>query len=182
MFTKTKQALLDMINEIKLVCKVIKYTLIGISLVYFIIAIALRTGNLFANILSCSLFIVYTIFELSTSKLENKGIRKKVRKIYVWLRIAIRAFALTSIIYGIYTSQTDVNPLSTIMLTFMIILWILQVLFEVTISIISKYVNSIVSEIKNDFNDMKESVNRIPLIQAAKKIKNKFSRKDEDYD
>jgi hypothetical protein len=66
MLKNTKNAFISIINEIKLVCKIIKYSSIVVSLVYFLIALLTKTGNFIANIISLSLFIVYTIFEIST--------------------------------------------------------------------------------------------------------------------
>ena len=103
MLKNTKNAFISIINEIKLVCKIIKYSSIGVSLVYFLIALLTKTGNFIANIISLSLFIVYIIFEISTRNIEKKKIRKVVRRIYVSARLLIRAFALGTIIYGIYT-------------------------------------------------------------------------------
>ena len=110
MMKNTKLAIVEMLNEIKKIGLWIKYGSIAISFIYFIIAIITKTGNQIANILSASLFVIYTIFELVTKNIERKQIKKVIKKIYVWLRILIRAFALATIIYGIYTQTEDVSP------------------------------------------------------------------------
>ena len=185
MLKNTKNAFISIINEIKLVCKIIKYSSIGVSLVYFLIALLTKTGNFIANIISLSLFIVYTIFEISTRNIEKKKIRKVVRRIYVSARLLIRAFALGTIIYGIYTATTDVTALSIILLVLMIIFWILQVLFEVIVFIVSRYVNIVAEELKRDADEFKEGPGKVigkvakPIVGAVnvfKKIKNQFSK------
>ncbi len=184
-FNNTKSALQSMVNEIKTVCKVVKYTSIAISFIYFTIAIITKTGNFIANIISLSLFIVYTIFEISTRNIEKKKIRKVVRRIYVSARLLIRAFALGTIIYGIYTATTDVTALSIVLLVLMIIFWILQVLFEVIVFIVSRYVNIVAEELKRDADEFKEGPGKVigkvakPIVGAVnvfKKIKNQFSK------
>ena len=185
MLKNTKNAFISIINEIKLVCKIIKYSSIVVSLVYFLIALLTKTGNFIANIISLSLFIVYTIFEISTRNIEKKKIRKVVRRIYVSARLLIRAFALGTIIYGIYTATTDVTALSIILLVLMIIFWILQVLFEVIVFIVSRYVNIVAEELKRDADEFKEGPGKVigkvakPIVGAVnvfKKIKNQFSK------
>ena len=181
----TKNAFISIINEIKLVCRIIKYSSIGVSLIYFLIALLTKTGNFIANIISLSLFIVYTIFEISTRNIEKKKIRKVVRRIYVSARLLIRAFALGTIIYGIYTATTDVTALSIVLLVLMIIFWILQVLFEVIVFIVSRYVNIVAEELKRDADEFKEGPGKVigkvakPIVGAVnvfKKIKNQFSK------
>ena len=183
MLKNTKNAFISMINEIKLVCKIIKYSSIAISFIYFVIAIVTKTGNFVANILSASLFVVYTIFEICTRNIEKKKVRKVVRRIYVGARLLIRAFALASIIYGIYTTTTEVKPLSIVLLAIMIIFWILQVLFEVIVFIVSRYIEMITLEIKKDVSEFKEGPGKVigtvakPIVGAVnafKKLKNKF--------
>ena len=185
MLKNTKNAFISIINEIKLVCRIIKYSSIGVSLIYFLIALLTKTGNFIANIISLSLFIVYTIFEISTRNIEKKKIRKVVRRIYVSARLLIRAFALGTIIYGIYTATTDVTALSIVLLVLMIIFWILQVLFEVIVFIVSRYVNIVAEELKRDADEFKEGPGKVigkvakPIVGAVnvfKKIKNQFSK------
>ena len=177
MMKNTKLAIVEMLNEIKKIGLWIKYGSIAISFIYFI-----KTGNQIANILSASLFVIYTIFELVTKNIERKQIKKVIKKIYVWLRILIRAFALATIIYGIYTQTEDVSPLSVIFLTLMIILWILQVLFEIVIAIISRYVNRVITEIKRDYEEFKETSKTYKLINTVKTIKDKFKKHNKDDD
>ena len=177
-FNNAKSALQSMVNEIKTVCKVVKYTSIAISFIYFTIAIITKTGNFIANIISASLFVIYTIFEISTRNIERKKLRKVVRKIYVIARLSIRAFALASIIYGIYTTTTDVEPLSIVLLVLMIILWILQVLFEIIVFIVSRYINMITAEIKKDIEDFKEGPGKVisTVAKPFNGIKNVFNK------
>ena len=182
MMKNTKLAIVEMLNEIKKIGLWIKYGSIAISFIYFIIAIITKTGNQIANILSASLFVIYTIFELVTKNIERKQIKKVIKKIYVWLRILIRAFALATIIYGIYTQTEDVSPLSVIFLTLMIILWILQVLFEIVITIISRYVNRVITEIKRDYEEFKDTSKTYKLINTVKTIKDKFKKHNKDDD
>lgn len=189
MLKNTKNAFISIINEIKLVCRIIKYSSIAISFIYFIVAILMKTGNFIANIIAASLFVVYTIFEICTRNIEKKNVRKIVRRVYVICRLSIRAFALASIIYGIYTTTTDVKPISIVLLVLMIIFWILQVLFEVIIFVVSRYINVFKEEVKKDFDDFKEGPGKVigkvakPIVGAVnvfKKMKNQF--KKEEYD
>jgi hypothetical protein len=108
-----------------------------------------------------------------------------VRRIYVSARLLIRAFALGTIIYGIYTATTDVTALSIVLLVLMIIFWILQVLFEVIVFIVSRYVNIVAEELKRDADEFKEGPGKVigkvakPIVGAVnvfKKIKNQFSK------
>ena len=76
MMKNTKLAIVEMLNEIKKIGLWIKYGSIAISFIYFVIAIITKTGNLIANILSASLFVVYTIFELVTKNIEKNKLER----------------------------------------------------------------------------------------------------------
>jgi hypothetical protein len=67
----------------------------------------------------------------------------------------------------------------------MIIFWILQVLFEIIIFIVSRYIEKITAEIKKDVDGFKEGPGKVigkvakPIVGAVnvfKKIKNQFSK------
>lgn len=108
--------------------------------VYFIYALINKTGNFYANIVLATLFVAYTIFEIATRGKNMKSTRKTVKKGYKWTKILIKAFTVGAMLYGFYTATAQATPISIILATLMVILWVLQLLFLIICNVIeSKY-------------------------------------------
>ena len=103
---------------------------------YFIYALVTKTGNFIANIILASLFVGYTIFYFITRSMEMKTAKKIVKRSYKWIKIVIKTFTLGAMIYGIYITTTNVTPISIILATLMIILYVLQILLELACEIV----------------------------------------------
>ena len=115
----------------------------------------------YANIILLSLFIGYTIFDFIVSDEGNKMIKKVVRRTVNWLKISIKAFTLLVLIYSIYAATTDATAFSIIMATLMIIVWVLQVLLELVITVFEDEKDLVLAGIKKDIDDIKRPVSDV---------------------
>lgn len=191
MFKYTKEAINLIIEDFKKYMNIFKYGSLIFTVAYFIYAISMRTGNLIANIVLASLFVAYTIFDFVTSKKEIKEAKRIVKRSYKWSKLLIKTFTLGAMLYGIYTATTNVSAISTILVTLMIILWVLQVLLEIAVEVIEDKVNLVIEAFKEDIdikgniqdviqkikgNEIEESRN---IRMLAKRIKDRKDKKKE---
>lgn len=178
MFKYTRAAFSLIIKRLNLFSKIFKWSLIIFSFVYFIHAIIFEIGNVIINSSLLVMLVGYTIFEISTRKIENKEMKKTVKRIYSLIKILVRALSLGGTIYGVYTSSTSVSSLTSIVLPLMIILWILQVLIELVSWTIDKYMDCIIEGAKKDLIEMKKVTDIAGFVATGgistvvKKIKN----------
>ncbi len=153
MFNYTKAAFSLIIKELKLFSKIFKWSLIIFSTFYYIYAIIFNIGNVLINASLLLLTASYTIFEICTKRIENKDLKKVSKKIYSFAKLFIRAVSLGGTIYGLYSSSITMSNITTILLPLMIILWILQVLLELVICVMEKYIEFIITGIREDIKD-----------------------------
>lgn len=157
MFKYTKAGINIIINDIKNLSKILKYvTLIGTA-IYYLIAIILNIGYLAVNIILATLFTAYTIFDFLTDKKKNKKTRKIVGRSYTWISIGLRAFTLCATLYGMYLGTSNTSAISIILTTLIIILWVLEVLFEV----IAQYITDKAKLIMTGFQKDTEFITKV---------------------
>lgn len=157
MFKYTKAGINIIINDIKNLSKILKYvTLIGTA-IYYLIAIILNIGYLAVNIILATLFTAYTIFDFLTDKNKNKKTRKIVGRSYTWISIGLRAFTLCATLYGMYLGTSNTSAISIILTTLIIILWVLEVLFEV----IAQYITDKAKLIMTGFQKDTEFITKV---------------------
>lgn len=161
MFKYTREAINKIIDDFKLLSKVFKYTSQTTTVAYLTYALIAKVGNFYANIILLSLFIGYTIFDFIVSDEGNKMIKKVVRRTVNWLKISIKAFTLLVLIYSIYAATTDATAFSIIMATLMIIVWVLQVLLELVITVFEDEKDLVLAGIKKDIDDIKRPVSDV---------------------
>lgn len=140
MFKYTKAMLSRIVEDFKRYRRIFNNASLVLTSIYFIYALVKKTGNFYANIVLAVLFVAYTIFEIATRGKGMKKARKNIKKSYKWTKIGIKALTLGAMLYGIYTATTNITPISIILTTLMIILWILQFLLALICEVIeSKY-------------------------------------------
>ena len=161
MFKYTREAIDKIIDDFKRLSKFFKYSSQIVTVVYLTYALIFNVGNLYANIVLLVLFVGYSIFDFIIDEKENRYIEKIIRRTYKWLRIGIKAFTLGVLIYGIYTATTNASPITIILATLMIIVWVLQVLLELVIMIVEDEKDLVVAGLKKDIDDIKRPVTEV---------------------
>ena len=158
MFKYTREAINKIIDDFKLLSKIFKYTSQVATIAYLTYSIIFNVGNFYANIILLILFVGYVIFDFVVSDEGNKFIKKVVKRTVNWLKISIRAFTLLVLIYSIYTATTNASAITIIMATLMIIVWVLQVLLELVISVVEDEKDLVLAGLKKDIDDIKKPV------------------------
>lgn len=161
MFKYTRTAIDIIISDIKKFSTIFNYGSLIFTSAYFIYALVTKTGNFIANIILASLFVGYTIFYFITKSMEMKTAKKVVKRSYKWIKIVIKTFTLGAMIYGIYTATTNVTPISIILATLMIILYVLQILLELACEIVEDKKDLLVEAVAKDMEIVTRPVSAV---------------------
>lgn len=161
MFKYTRTAIDIIISDIKKFSTIFNYGSLIFTSAYFIYALVTKTGNFIANIILASLFVGYTIFYFITRSMEMKTAKKVVKRSYKWIKIVIKTFTLGAMIYGIYTATTNVTPVSIILATLMIILYVLQILLELACEIVEDKKDLLVEAVAKDMEIVTRPVSAV---------------------
>lgn len=161
MFKYTRTAIDIIISDIKKFSTIFNYGSLIFTSAYFIYALVTKTGNFIANIILASLFVGYTIFYFITKSMEMKTAKKIVKRSYKWIKIVIKTFTLGAMIYGIYITTTNVTPISIILATLMIILYVLQILLELACEIVEDKKDLLVEAVAKDMEIVTKPVSAV---------------------
>ena len=157
-FPNTIQATKKSLQDIKNTSFVFQLVTALVSTGYFIYALIVETGLLWANALSLSLIIVFNIIRFTTKDIPEKKADKKVlHTAYRWTQIVIRAFTLAVMLYGVYAATSDSSENSTFALTIiyasvMVTMWIVQLILEIVIDLIGSKLEYISQEFQKDMD------------------------------
>jgi hypothetical protein len=158
MFKYTKASIELILEDIRRYCAIFRFGSLSFTSIYFIYALIAKTGNFYTNLILAIMFFAYTIFDLATQKRNVKRVKKVIKRSYGVVKFGIRAFTLGATIYGFYTASTNVNPISTVLTTLMIIMWVLQVLLELVSNIFEDKKDLVLAGINKDIENMKKPV------------------------
>ena len=170
MFKYTREAFIILKEDLTKYKRIFKVLSLIFTSSYFIYALISQIGIFAVNIVLASLFVLYTLFELITINKNIKLAKRVVKRVYKWINISIRSFTLGSMLYGIYTATTNVSAISTIIATLMIILWVIQVLFELVVEIIENKIDLFDKAFKQDVDDIKRTIFK-PVTAVSNVIK-----------
>lgn len=132
----TKTALQLIIDDFKRYVLILKWVFLAFSTATIIYSIVRSVGNLVINCILLGVLFLYTVLDAIFKKFENPNPTKKLRVIYAWVRIALNGAALISSIYTIYSATSiDIKPISIVLATLSIIMFILKVLTEIVMHI-----------------------------------------------
>lgn len=179
MFKYTKAAVKLMLNDFKKIGNCLKLVFIVMSLLYYIFSILFETGNIVINIILLSIIILYSVFEIIFTKIENKELKFATKRIFGLLKLFVKAVSLGIVIYTVYITSEITNPISIVILTLTIVLWVLQFLLEIVLIVINKYFDYIMVGINKDKENAKNVGNAVLGVVSggtsliAKKIINK---------
>ena len=155
-FPNTIEAAKKSLKDIKNLVFLFQLFTALVSIGYFIYALVVGTGLLWANALSLSLIVVFNIVRFTTREVpEKKSNKKTLKKVYRWIQISIRAFTLAVMLYGIYAAtsshqEQQMFALTIIYASIMVMLWIIQIVIEVALDIADAKMEYITREFQKD--------------------------------
>lgn len=134
--SNTKTAFQLIVEDFKRYVLILKWVFLAFSFATIIFDIVMGIGNLIINCCLLGLLLVYALLDTLFRKFEKPDPTKKLRLIYAWMRITLNAAALVSSLYAIYSaSANEVRPITIILATLSLIMFILKVLVEICFEI-----------------------------------------------
>lgn len=92
----------------------------------------MNIGNLVINCCLLGVLLVYSVLDTLFRIFRKPDPTKKLRIIYAWLRITLNAAAVISSLYAIYSAAAhEVKPITIVLATLSLIMFILKVLVEI---------------------------------------------------
>ena len=151
--SNTKTALQLIIEDFKKILLVLKWIFVAFSATTLIYGIVTNTGTRIINILLLGLLLVYSLLDTILRLKEKPEPTRKLRIIYVWMKIFLNAVALVSSIYSLYSATaSEIKPISILLVTLSLIMFILKVLVEITYEILqskwSLFKNALIMDAK----------------------------------
>lgn len=186
--SNTKTAFQLIIDDFKLYVLILKWIFVAFSAGMLIYGIVSGIGNLIINCCLLGLLFVYSILDAILKRLENPNPSKKLRIVYAWLKIALNAAALVSSLYTLYSATiNDVKPISIVLATLSMIMFIIKVLLEITVEVLqSKWVllkNAMIMDAKEHPNTSAKLfapiVGDVEEAEVKESIKNRIKNKQE---
>lgn len=169
MFKYTRAAIDIVIEDIRRYCNIFKYTSIILTFIYLGYAIYSKSGNFIVNVILLSTLAIYFLFDLFTRNKDNKQLKKIVRRSYKIIKYSMKTFTIGVMVYGIYTASTNVTPISIVLTTLMIIMWAIELLFEMVVEIFEDKKDLIVAGLGKDIDNLKRPVTTVS--NFIKKVK-----------
>lgn len=167
MFKYTKAGIKLIVQQFKLFAKIFKFGFLLFTIAYYTYAILTcvgseqKLGNLYVNIALLSIAIIYGLLDLFViGRLEKKS-KKTVKRSFKWLKFVIRFIGLGFTIYALYSATSNINVISIILVTLSIILWVIQVLFEIIVEVLQAKAELLIAGWKKDIEDIKKPVTKV---------------------
>ena len=132
----TKTALQLIVEDFKRYILILKWVFLGFSFATIIYSLIAGIGNLIINFILLGVLVVYALLDAIFKLKQKPDPSRKLRIIYAWTRIVLNAAAIVSSLYAIYSATShEVKPISIVLATLSIIMFILKVLTEICLEI-----------------------------------------------
>ena len=134
--SNTKTAFQLIVEDFRRYVLILKWVFLAFSFATIIFNIVVGIGNLVINCCLLGLLLVYSVLDTIFRVFRKPDPTKKLRFVYAWMRIGLNAAALVSSLYAIYSATaTEVKPISIVLATLSLIMFVLKVLLEICFEI-----------------------------------------------
>ena len=161
MFSNTFLLLSKTVREIKaFVCFVTVFADL-VTIGYLIYATFSGSGILPLNIALACVCLLHLIFYIATYNSKDKGVKQARGVVFDITRrskLIIKTVTLAVNIYGIYISAQSADAIAIILATLSIIMWILQLLFEIVYSFVKHKLELLKASLSADLVSVKEKL------------------------
>ena len=153
MFKNTRESISKIIKIYKIAKNIFNYGLNGLMIIYLSLAISFSTGNFIANLIILPITVIMFVLSVFVDLSEEKKTKRKLKgtkHIFKWGKILTNAFSLGVTLYGMFIAASMVSPLSIILTTLLIIMWIIKVMIEVLIMTVEHLYYMLENSVKED--------------------------------
>ena len=136
------------VRKISLVCNVF----IQIFYIFYLIyAILSSVGVFYVNLVMLVLSSAYFAFFLYNHLYgKNTALSKAIRESFKWCKRLVKLFNLGIMIYSIVVTAVEPDPLSIILTVLMALLWVADILLEITVIIVKGWCLLLYESLKAD--------------------------------
>lgn len=131
---------------------------------YIIYAICTGAGYLWANVAFGTVGVAYLVLYVATyGKKEKfyKELRRDVRHIKTWVLLPLKAITIAMTVYGIYIATEHTNTVTVVLAAFSVVLWGIQLIFEIADCIIEDKLELLKTALIKDFEPVIRTKNTI---------------------
>lgn len=161
MLKYTKAAIDKIKEDLKVGVALFEIITLILMLTYLILALSFGFGNLIINIILLVVVSIYFLFYLANLKFRFKWFNSIFKKYYKIIRLIILASSLTITLYELYVTTNEVNPVTIILVTLLIIFWLLQVVIEIIYRLVVNEIDLLLQAIAQDKESALEPVKKI---------------------
>jgi len=162
MFRYTKASIYFLINDFKKITRICKYLSLAFTIGFLSYQIAAGKGYLIINIVLMCLFVVFTTIDIILDFKKQKLVKKIFSRIYKWLKIIIKCVTLVMSLIEISKTPTgNIDPISIILATLMIVLWVISFLSEIFLEVVSDRCEELLVAFNEDVEDIKKPITNI---------------------
>ncbi|MBQ8291258.1 MAG: hypothetical protein IJX88_01935 [Clostridia bacterium] len=158
MLDYTKAAFNKTVEDIKKCTFLFSIVAHVFTIAYLLYTIIARSGALWANIALLAITVAYFVFFLILSRGETSKTKKRVKstvtRIFKRCKLFIKFLTLAVLVYGVYVTAGNVQPLSVVLLAFTLVGWVLQVLLEIVSTVIERRVKFFLEALEADWQTM----------------------------
>lgn len=136
---------------------------------YLTYSIIVQTGRWWIKTIFLTISVAYFIFYIVVYYSKKQKLGKVGKKVFKRSKLVLKFFELGVAFYSIAVTANDVTTASVILLAMMLVFWLLQVVFDVIVSILENRANLIFEGLKADWEEIKRPFDSVS--NFVKKIK-----------
>ncbi len=179
MLPTTAAALLILLLNYRKVAFCISLFLQTLYLAYLVCAILVPFGYFPINLALLILSFIYLIYFLTTEnrrKRDDKKQKKRVKRVFSRLKLAVHGVSLLISIYGIVVAAGEATRLPILFLIFTIVLWVIRLWLDIKISRIEERYEKALESVKNTASKTAEGVKSLAARAVNSTKRNKKER------
>lgn len=166
-FDNTRDAFRKLKGYFKGIKWVTSYGTHGLMIIYLSLALAFSLGNLVANAIclpiTIAILITTIVFTIGERKwTERRRAKRKLRKAKNWLKagkILVSAYSLGVTLYGMFIAASMVSPISIVLTTLLIIMWVVNLVVEICNVLADKLIDLFEESLRKDLQWITDSKN-----------------------
>ena len=155
MFENTKSAIDSVKKDINTIRWIVTYGMYLFMIIYYIFALVAKTGNFIANVIllfiSALLLLVNSLYDIKRISKKIKKEKKSIQRVVRVCKHLVVACSLIKNLWDMYLNNEVVNPVSIIFTTFLIMIWVVNVLIELIGFIFEMETERIMNGVAKDF-------------------------------
>lgn len=150
MMKYTSAAVTKILKDLNIISKAFKIITTLFFIGYFTYVLIAQKGMFIVNLTLAILFVLYSVFDLVTFNKKLRVTKKVVKRFYDIIKLILKVIPLAISIYSMYMATIESTPISIILLTLLIILWILQVVLEIVVIFVQEELEYLMAGVNED--------------------------------